>query len=483
MIGPMTENAPGSSITRQGDVAADLQQFEEILLTQLAAAGLPTEGVVAVVEQRRRVLVNLGAALADLPAEKRPTAYYLSKMIAAVEVGLFDAALNYVWDETVSELRRRVAGYDLAYFFDIAVPSPDRRKSLSSEQDLQRVDDIDLLRAAREIGLISSVGHAQLDHIRYMRNYASAAHPNEVELTGLQLAEWLETCIREVINLPYDPVTAEIGRLLRNVKQARLSRGEIDETAAFFDRLPGDRPDALAAGLFGLYTDPSSTPETVDNVRALWRELWRHVSEDARHGFGTKYARYVANADRTQAQAAGELLEIVSGQAYLPEPIRVARLADILDTLIAAHRGYNNFYNEPSPARALEAFVGDREGVPKSIHAQYTSTLVDVFLSNGHGVANAADPIYRRLLERLDSEQAALALRAIRHSTIAIKLRYELCQKQWVALLEILEPKLARRSDRELLEAIRSYEGPLNRLPHAKSVQALLEPQRTATPN
>ena len=148
----------------------------------------------------------------------------------------------------------------------------------------------------------------------------------------------------------------------------------------------------------------------------------------------------MANAERAQAQAAGELLEMVNAQAYLPEPIRASRLADILDTLLGAHRGFNNFYNEPSPARALEAFVGDRGDVPPGVYGQFTATLVRVFLSNGHGVAHAAEAIYRRLLDRLDSEQAALALRAIKQPTVAIKLQYELCQQQWSELLEILRP-------------------------------------------
>jgi hypothetical protein len=38
-----------------------------------------------------------------------------------------------------------------------------------------------------------------------------------VELTGMQLAAWLETCVRQVITLPYDTVTAETGRLLGRV--------------------------------------------------------------------------------------------------------------------------------------------------------------------------------------------------------------------------------------------------------------------------
>ncbi|WP_406471435.1 hypothetical protein OH738_39680 [Streptomyces hirsutus] len=47
---------------------------------------------------------------------------------------------THLWNETVGELRRRGAGYDLAYFFDLAVPSYDRREHLSTEDDLVKVD-------------------------------------------------------------------------------------------------------------------------------------------------------------------------------------------------------------------------------------------------------------------------------------------------------------------------------------------------------
>lgn len=65
------------------------------------------------------------------------------------------------------------------------------RKHFSSAEDLARVQDADLLRACREIGLLSDVGFTQVDLIRYMRNHASAAHPNQVQITALQLAGWL----------------------------------------------------------------------------------------------------------------------------------------------------------------------------------------------------------------------------------------------------------------------------------------------------
>jgi hypothetical protein len=194
--------------------------------------------------------------------------------------------LSYLWDETVNELRRRVSGYDLCYVYDIAVPG-DMRKHFSGPEDLPLVQDVDLLRASREIGLLTDVGFTQVDNVRYMRNHASAAHPNQVELTGLQLATWLETCIRQVITLPPDPITANTGRLLSNLKAGRLDTASIAATASFFEELPTDRAEMLAAGLFGLYTDVKRTAVVAHNVRLLGPELWDFVSDDARHAFGT----------------------------------------------------------------------------------------------------------------------------------------------------------------------------------------------------
>ena len=70
---------------------------------------------------------------------------YLSKFLAAVTAGLFDAALNYLWDETILQLRYRVAQYDIQYFFDVAVSSPERRKKLNDVEDLVKIDDSELI--------------------------------------------------------------------------------------------------------------------------------------------------------------------------------------------------------------------------------------------------------------------------------------------------------------------------------------------------
>ena len=152
--------------------------------------------------------------LESLTEEQRSVAVYVSKFVAACAVGLFDAALNYLWNETIRNLREKVARFDLTYFFDSVVSDSDRRSKLKNEADLEKIDDWELIRGCYTTGIITENGFRHLDYVRDMRNHASAAHPNQNEITGLQIASWLETCIVEVLaKEPAGPVI-EIRKLL-----------------------------------------------------------------------------------------------------------------------------------------------------------------------------------------------------------------------------------------------------------------------------
>lgn len=47
-----------------------------------------------------------------------------------------------------------------------------------------KLDDSELIQGADKIGLISDLGFRHLDYVKYMRNRASAAHPNQNQITG-----------------------------------------------------------------------------------------------------------------------------------------------------------------------------------------------------------------------------------------------------------------------------------------------------------
>lgn len=472
------EPVPAGTVVPASAPGAELARFETDIRAMLEQFGLPTEQLFVAVNERVSMVRNVGSVLAELDPAVCAQSHYVSKMVAAATVGLFDAALNYLWDELVSALRSRVVGFDLAYFFDIAAGNnTDLRKGLKGESDLPSVDDARLLRSSLEIGLISDIGFARLDHIRYMRNHASAAHPNQNNLTGLELVTFLQLCIREVINTPTDTVTAHTGRLLANIKRDLLDQAAVDASAAFFDQLPLDRADTLANGLFGLYTAPDRTPTVADNVRLLWPRLWPFVRDAARSSYGLRHARALASAETAFAAAARELLDLVNGTAYLTTEVRAVDMSEALDLLSSAHHGFDNFYNEPAPARRVLDLAGEQGDVPHSVRERYVHTVVDCFLGNGYGVSGAAVVSYEKMLARFSSTDAGIALRLFMDPVYSSLLASSVGRSQWALLLDALEPKLTRTTDRALMAAIRAFTGNPDQLRLDTNVKRLAEAQ------
>ena len=186
-------------LVAQNQVSTGVDQFTTALTGYLNHLGLPTNNVLVPVHERQRVIGNLPDVINSIDLSKRAESLYISKFIAACGAGLFDAALNFIWDETVVSLRNKVARFDLEYFYDSVITDATRRSKLRDEDDLVKLKNGELVRGCHVTGILSDIGYRHLDYIRDMRNWASAAHPNQNELSGLQLISWLETCLREVI--------------------------------------------------------------------------------------------------------------------------------------------------------------------------------------------------------------------------------------------------------------------------------------------
>lgn len=454
---------PQRALTRP-NLDTQVRDFEQGLLGFLADRSLPSESIFVQVRERGVIFKNIDDVLDDLKIEQRSEAIYISKFIAAIATGLFDAALNYLWDETVAQLRRRVAAYDLEYFFDNAVRSEDKKKRLTTEDDLVKLDDSELIEGARAIGLISELGYKQLDLIRFHRNWASAAHPNQNSLTGLQLIGWLQTCIKEVIALPLSTTAVQIKHLLHNIKANAISAADAREIAPNLAVLHQSETNRLASGLFGLYVRPDSVPQTLQNIQLLLPYLWGGVDEETRKGFGIRYGHFAARGDQAQKQRARQFLEIVTGESYLPEDTRVAEIDTACDNLLTAHRGWNNFTSEPAFAGQLERLVGDTGSVPDAIQSRYILCLMEAFLTNGNGVSWGAEPLYLQLIQRLDSNQALMAILSFTDETIASRLQFPLVQKKFRELLDYLRPKITAAAVLELIDALEAYTGPLEHM-------------------
>lgn len=461
-------------IITQNDIAITLSSYENRMLQFLDFCGLPSEFILVPIEERKKIFKNINDALELLDANQRIEANYLSKFIAATSAGLFDAALNYLWDETIKQLRIRVSHYDIQYFYDLAV-STDKRNKLKDVDDLVKLDDSELIKGAKEIDLISDIGFRHLDYIKYMRNWASAAHPNQVQITGLQLISWLETCIKEVISLPVSNITIEIGKLLKNIKSNSIDKEEAEQIGVFFCNLTREKVNSLASGFFGIYTRLDTLPQTRQNIHLLLPMLWDRVDEEIKNDFGIKYAKFKVNNDQEQAKLARAFLQIVSGEQYLPEAIRAAEIKTALENLSSAHNSYmDNFYKEPPFARQLKRLVGTH-GIPKQLNTIYVYTIVEAYLTNGNGVCWDAEPIYISLIKGFDQTQAIIAIFSFMNDTIASKLQFPLCKTKFKELVSMLTPMISAPAVLEVIDSINQYKGELFNMRNDETIKRQIE--------
>lgn len=461
-------------IIKQKNYDVQLRDFEGGLVNFLAEHNLPIENIFVGVPERINVFKNLDGVIAQIDPKEKQQSLYMSKFIAGVASGLFDAALNYLWDETILQIRKRVIQYDLQYFYDNAVTG-EKRKRLKDESDLPQVDDYELIKGSKEIGLISDLGFKHLEYINYMRNWASAAHPNQNEISGLQLISWLETCVKEVISLPISNITIQIKKLLAGVKNTTISNEEAQEIAVFFTNLTQEQTNNLAMGFFGIYVSPDSDSKTLQNINRLLPLLWPHVDEDTRNSFGIKYGTFVANNNQHERKYAREFLQLVNGEKYITDDLRIPEIDSALENLLSSHRGFNNFYNEPTFASQVYRLVGDPADVPKILAKKYVYSLVEVFLTNGRGVAGYADPTYTHLLSQLDSHQANIAVLTFNDPHISSKLQFELSQSKFRQLIDILRPIITTPAIKDLIDKIDKFNGKLENMRYDKAIKTSVD--------
>ncbi len=464
-------------LVKATNFTVELHGFEDVLVSFLQQHYLPSEGIFVGVPERLNVFKNLEGVIYQIDVREKQQSLYLSKFIAAVASGLFDAALNYLWDETILQIRKRVVQYDLEYFYDNAVAG-EKRKRLNDEGDLTKVDDFELIKGSKEIGLISDLGFKHLEFINYMRNWASAAHPNQNEITGLQLISWLETCVKEVISLPISTITIRIKHLLASVKSTTISEDNAEEIAVFFTNLTQEQVNNLVSGFFGIYTKPDTESQTLQNINRLLPLIWQRVDEDTRDAFGLKYGNFVANNYQHEKKLSREFLQLVNAESYIPDDLRVVDIDAAIDNLTLSHRGFNNFYNEPDFARQLYRIVGDPPKLPKALNKKYVYAIVEAFLTNGYGVAAYAQPIYLKLLSKLNSFQANIAVLSFTDTAISSKLQHSLCAEKYRELIDVVKPIITAPAVKDIVEKIDKYSGRLENLKHDKAIKTSVDSLR-----
>lgn len=438
-------------------ITGHVDTFSAGLTKYLTEVGLPSDNVLVSVQERGNVLTNLPTVCAELAAEDRIRAMYISKYVAACGAGLFDAALNYLWDETVRNLREKVARFDLAYFYDAVITDTRRRSQFSTEADLPNLQDWELIKGCRDTGMITDIGFRHLDYIRDMRNHASAAHPNQTDLSGFQLISWLQTCIREVLSKAPTGAVIEVGRLLRSIREQALTTATTGPVGQAMQKLPAEVAVSLLRTLFGMYSDPRQDTQVKTNIRLVAAFLWAVVDNAYRYDIGLRHASYSANAEVEKAALAHEFLETVGGLAFLSPDVLTLELSNHLDALLAAHNGFNNFYTEVPIAHTLKTYIPGNGQAPESLIQKFVKVLTMCRIGNGYGVSHGAEPVYTELMQRWQDRELKVFATLVCDVDVASRLQIQICAMNYKTLAQGFIERSANPALRTLLKYVSEF--------------------------
>lgn len=433
------------------DIKKSIIDLSQSILKFLKEYEYPSENVLVSIEERSVLFVNIIRVLNKLDEKDRVKAYYISKFIAACASGLFDAALNYLWNETILNLKVKIINFDLDYFYDCIINNPNERNEFNTADDLDNLQDWQLIQGCYDIGILSEIGLKHLHYIRDMRNFASAAHPNNTEITGLQLSSWLETCIREVLSKePSDP-SISTRQLLINIRSQTLSDDDIPPISEAILRLPSILANSMIKPLFGMYVDPKVGQPVKINIERIVKYVWDRVDEDTKNEIGLKYGVYSVNGDITRKNLARSFLEFVNGLIYLTEEQLTIELKEKIKNLLDAHYQYYNFYNEKPHAEILKTFIQQSEQIPDLVRFDYVKTLIICRLGNYYGIARNAISIYNDLIDKFKDRDIICFLRLLNDHEFKIEFYPHLMGKTYKYIATRLKEKT---SNKLLLKAL-----------------------------
>lgn len=457
-----------------GFLATDTTKFE----AYLEHLGLPTENIIAALSQRQIIENNLPAFIESLPPEVKRDARYLSKFVAGAAIGLFDASLNYVWNEVVLNLREKVVLYGLDMFFDAAVGGG-RREFYSTEEDLSGLKDNTLVNTCRKLELISDIVYTKLNHILTMRNDIGASHPNSYSINAFELLGWLQTCVQDILNDKPSVSAIQIKSFIENLKKslAVLDDATIKSMEKPLNELSLQNTDNLLNSIFGIYTADVTSNIVRKNISLFSPHIWNKCSDNVKYKLGITIDGYRNNLHNEKHNLGVEFFTFCDGNRYQSLDAKIISLDSHADDLLEARYAWDNFYNEPPHMRKILSFLKTESDIPTERIQKLIKIVLICRIGKGIaynlGVSTAGKPLYDSFFGMLGDQNIINTLIAMHSNEVRVNLDNKYCQAHMVSVLNILKGNARSERIQEMLTFLISNESILNKIHNDKRYKEL----------
>lgn len=445
-----------SEITKYEHGSVIEQQVQRIT-EFLKDLGLPSDNIIADNSERQVIGTNLPQIINDIPKEAKNGARYLSKFVIGAGFGLFDYALNSIWNEVTIALRNKAITYGLDIFFDAAVGGA-QRQAYKTEEDLSGLKDAVLLTTAKKLELISDTTYKKLAHILDMRNDIGISHPTNYTINAFELLGWLKTCINDVLLDQPSDAAIQIKSFIDNLKaqDSVIDEATIKGIIPQIKSLTSYQCSRILKTLFGLYVDPNTEQVLRKNISNLIPDVWNLSVDDVKFSLGITLAGYNHNLHKVKYERGGEFFEIANGNNFRTATEKEVILSSLADELKEAHYGWDNYYKEIPKIEKIMTFIEKSADIPQKVAKTLLRSIMLARIGRGipykNGVAPSGKPYYDEFFKIIGDEMVSEFIISLNNFEVQQKMSRTIARNQAVEMIKIFKENIVNERYVECLD-------------------------------
>ena len=407
----------------------------DFLDSVVSSLSVPRE-ILAANEDIEDVWQRLPMLLAKIPHEFiNPL---IARMCVAVRVGLFDSAINYIWNATIINLRKKIIEFGVNEASELL----NLQKELTIT-NLLEITDAQLLKYCLSLNLITETGYFFLDQCRNIRNNYSSAHPvNAGEmLDNYGLQSYINNCVKYSFTTAADLKGVDLKSLTTSLKSVPFKEEQLTFWYEAIKNTNETQKSVIFVRLHSLYCDSTSSESTRLNCLALFKICKEFVTDTTMSSILIQHQEYVSQGKNEKLTASRMFYQQTESLTYLNESEKNIIFINAIRNLENVHNQYNNFYNEPPFANYL-FLLTKQSGVPDTVKREFVAVVVECSTGNGYGVSNVADIYYIDMVKNFSPAEIKLMIEMYENNAhFKFKLQtYSNCMVKYKELLKMISP-------------------------------------------
>ncbi|MDD3364771.1 MAG: hypothetical protein PHZ03_07315 [Syntrophomonas sp.] len=321
----------------------------------------------------------------------------VQKIMVAFEMRAYDMGIEYVWKRTTSILRDKVLSFGQDFVLEmLGRPNEDFENGDS-------ISDVEVISLASDLGIINKTARMQFLHnheaIQHFSSKYARDNGEEMDITIAQTCA--KSCIKYVLGLSDEVFKFSFTNFRERLKQSFVNDDEMLDSLInnpyFYKR-------TTIRTLLNLVK--SSKGGELDNVLAnmnlIIPGIWDDLLSEDRYPIGVAYASAVNEGQTKLVKAFKSLLLKVRGFDYVPENLRSNTFIKAAEDLLRVHHEYDNFYNEPKPAKYLLSLG---TSIPGPAVGKCMTAVLACKLGNSYGKSKDAQKYLDQILNGISTDR------------------------------------------------------------------------------